>query len=155
MKIILVISSLLISGIIIYLYSLAYISKSYSAPGLVNEQLSKCSANPNCACSEFEEDEPHYIEPIQLSLTDDSKILENIKTTLQKMNGTVITEDDSYISATFTSNIFGFIDDFEIRIDRRQKLIHIRSASRVGRSDFGANIKRINLIKKELRAQLQ
>ena len=33
------------------------------------------------------------------------------------------------------------MDDFEIRIDSIQKVIHIRSASRVGHGDLGVNKK--------------
>jgi uncharacterized protein (DUF1499 family) len=35
------------------------------------------------------------------------------------------------------------VDDVELRLDADQGLIHIRSASRVGRSDFGVNRKRV------------
>jgi uncharacterized protein (DUF1499 family) len=41
-----------------------------------------------------------------------------------------------------------FVDDLEIRIDSTQKVIHIRSASRVGYSDMGVNRKRTELLKK-------
>ena len=63
------------------------------------------------------------------------------------MGGIIHQDTDSYVAATFRSNIFRFIDDFEIRLDTENKLIHIRSASRVGNSDFGANRKRIEKLK--------
>jgi len=40
----------------------------------------------------------------------------------------------------------------EVRLDKENKLIHLRSASRIGRSDFGVNRKRIATIKKALEA---
>jgi len=56
-----------------------------------------------------------------------------------------------YIAATFTSRLFGFVDDLEIRIDTDAGLIHFRSASRVGRGDFSANRKRVELIQLRFR----
>jgi len=64
------------------------------------------------------------------------------------MQGSVRVESDTYIAAIFTSPLFGFVDDFEIRLDMAQKVIHIRSASRVGYSDGGANKKRTELFKR-------
>ena len=43
--------------------------------------------------------------------------------------------------------VFRFVDDLELRIDTDQKRIHLRSASRVGRSDFGVNRKRLERLK--------
>ena len=54
---------------------------------------------------------------------------------------------DDYLAVTFTSSIFRFVDDLEIRIDTDQQLIHLRSASRVGRSDGGVNRKRLERLK--------
>ena len=64
------------------------------------------------------------------------------------MGGTVQIEKDNYLAATFTSAIFKFVNDLEIRIDSTQKLIHIRSASRVGYTDLGVHKKRTELLKK-------
>jgi len=52
------------------------------------------------------------------------------------------------IAVTFTSALFGFVDDLEIRIDTRAGAIHLRSASRVGTSDLGTNSGRVDMIKK-------
>ena len=59
----------------------------------------------------------------------------------------VISRED-YIAASFSSSLFGFVDDLEIRIDSGSRVIHLRSASRVGTSDLGANSRRIHMIKK-------
>ena len=63
------------------------------------------------------------------------------------MGGNIQVENDNYLAATFTSSIFRFVDDLEIRIDLDQKIIHLRSASRVGRSDGGVNRERIKRLK--------
>ena len=63
------------------------------------------------------------------------------------MGGSIEDESKDYFASTFSSGIFGFVDDFEIRIDPVKKIIHIRSASRVGHGDMGVNKKRIELLK--------
>ena len=59
----------------------------------------------------------------------------------------IINRTDDFIHVTFTSRIFRFVDDVECVFDDRAKVIHIRSASRVGRSDLGANRKRVAAIR--------
>ena len=65
-------------------------------------------------------------------------------------------KDNGIIEATETSLWFGFIDDFIIRVrpEETGTRIDFRSKSRVGRSDLGANIKRIRTYREKLLAQL-
>jgi len=145
---------ILVFIVIIYLYTLAYNSKSKSAPGLILDLLSKCPPTPNCICSEFKSDNLHFIDPILYSKEQSDIVIQKIKTTLQALNGKIISENETYIAAIFTSDIFGFVDDFEIRIDEDQQKIHIRSASRVGRGDMDANKKRATEFKTKLESTL-
>jgi uncharacterized protein (DUF1499 family) len=48
----------------------------------------------------------------------------------------------------------GFIDDVELLYDRKKQLIQVKSASRVGQSDFGANRKRVELLREGLNKAL-
>jgi uncharacterized protein (DUF1499 family) len=52
----------------------------------------------------------------------------------------------NYIEATVSSFWFGFTDDIAIRVSAAQNgsIVDLRSVSRVGKSDLGANAKRIN-----------
>jgi len=43
-----------------------------------------------------------------------------------------------------------FVDDVEFYFDEKEKMVHIRSASRLGKGDMGVNRKRMELIRKEL-----
>jgi uncharacterized protein (DUF1499 family) len=43
-----------------------------------------------------------------------------------------------------------YVDDVEFYLDEKSKLIHVRSASRIGKGDMGVNRKRIEAIRKEL-----
>lgn len=59
----------------------------------------------------------------------------------------IITMDDHYIHAEFTSAFFRFVDDAEFYFDSEAKVIHMRSASRIGYSDFGVNRERLEKIR--------
>jgi uncharacterized protein (DUF1499 family) len=60
----------------------------------------------------------------------------------------IITKKDNYIHATFKSRIFRFVDDVEFYFDDKEKIVHFKSASRVGHSDLGVNRKRMEEIRK-------
>ncbi|MCW8825619.1 MAG: DUF1499 domain-containing protein [Gammaproteobacteria bacterium] len=147
MKSALIILLVLFAAAVIWFFVLALISKSGEAPGLVDEGLSKCPNSPNCVGSEYKDDTEHYIEPIVISQNLTVNILPILKQTVLEMGGTIQVESDHYIAATFSSSIFGFVDDLEIRIEHSQKMIHLRSASRVGHSDFGVNMQRAELLR--------
>jgi len=132
----------LVFGVIIYLFTLAYTSKAKSSPGLISNLLSKCPPTPNCVCSEFKSDNLHFVDPIHYTKDQSNIVSPKVKNALQAMGGKITSESDTYIAAIFTSKIFGFVDDFEIRIDKDQQTIHFRSASRVGRGDMDTNKKR-------------
>ena len=148
MKTVFIVLSILIVAFIVLLFNFRSISKAGGASGLVEGMLSKCPNKPNCVCSEHKDDANHYIDPIIIpqNITFDTFSL--LKNVIQDMGGNVQVESDNYLAATFTSAIFRFVDDLEIRIDSTQKVIHIRSASRVGYSDMGVNKKRTKLLKK-------
>ncbi|MDC9725789.1 MAG: DUF1499 domain-containing protein, partial [Gammaproteobacteria bacterium] len=92
-------------------------------------------------------DTEHYISPLLIGSKNSSEAHLILKDIIQTMGGVLQDENKSYITATFSSPTFGFVDDLEIRIDSNNKLIHIRSASRVGHSDLGINKKRVELVK--------
>ena len=98
-------------------------------------------------CSEQKDDTDHFIDPIIIVQNTACDTLQIIKETIIELGGEIQTNSGTYVSATFSSAVFGFIDDLEIRIDSNQNVIHIRSASRVGYGDLGANEKRVELIK--------
>ena len=134
--------------VIIALFVLGYRSQSGDAPGLADGRLQPCPGTPNCVNSEFASDSEHYIEPLIYSADDAAQVLPRLKTIVRDMGGSIQVEKADYLAATFTSSIFGFVDDLELRVDTGQNMIHLRSASRVGRGDLGANRKRVQRIKK-------
>lgn len=156
MKTLLIILFFLISCTIILFFILGINSKSKNAPGLIDGFLSKCPNTPNCVCSENKDHSGHYISPINISQNPKHNINYFIilKDTVKSIGGTIQIENENYFSAIFSSAIFGFVDDLEVRINSDKKIIHIRSASRVGRSDMGVNKKRVELLKQTFKKKI-
>ena len=65
-------------------------------------------------------------------------------------------DDDWIIEAAHTSMWFGFVDDFVVRVraDGEGAIVDVRSKSRVGGSDLGANAKRIRTFTEKFKAAL-
>ena len=55
----------------------------------------------------------------------------------------IVREEPGAVAAECRSRIFRFVDDVDFRFDDEARLIHFRSASRVGRSDLGVNRRRM------------
>jgi len=113
------------------------------APGLSNGQLVDCGSKPNCVSSEDNAQDSKKIEALKATLA-------QAKAAIIATGGTITSETDSYVSATYMSKIFKFVDDVEIR-DGGNGVVHIRSGSRVGYSDRGANRKRVDAIRAALK----
>lgn len=65
---------------------------------------------------------------------------------------TIVAEEPDYLKAESRSAVFRFVDDVEFVFDDAAKRIHFRSASRLGRKDFGVNRKRLEEIAAAFRA---
>lgn len=125
-------------------------SRSGEAPGITNGKLATCPDKPNCASSENPSDTAHFVEPISTSLGDD--VFNVARKAIGDMGGTVTQTGENYLAAEFKSSLFGFVDDFELRLDKQSSQLHVRSASRVGHSDLGINAKRVDQFKTLLKA---
>ncbi len=146
----LTIVAIVVLAIVGFFFYQGYVSKTGSAPGLVDGKLSKCPDKPNCVCTEYADDSEHFAEPIRgLGQT-----AEEIANAVRATGGTVVDQtmdgENVYTSARYTSSIFRFVDDVEFRTDVSAGVLHVRSASRVGHSDLGANAKRFDAIRKAL-----
>ena len=112
--------------------------------------LPLCRDSPNCVSSQAK-DAQHFIEPFKISGRPDDA-WQALKTALNNQSRMVITHETAdTLHAEATSLVFRFVDDINVILDTKKRLIHIRSASRTGHSDFGVNRKRLEA----LRVQLQ
>ena len=111
--------------------------------GVTENRLAPCPESPNCVSS-FESDEEHSIEPLAANL-------EQIELVLIGLNeANIVSASENYIYAEFTSRLMRYIDDVEFLYDQSTGITHVRSASRIGYSDLGANRNRIEGIRELL-----
>ncbi len=120
--------------------------KTPPAISLNNGRLLPCPDSPNCVCSQTT-DTDHQIDPIRFT-GDSTAAAERMKQViLAEPRTRIVTENPGYLHAVFTSLIFRFKDDVEILVDDGNKVLQVRSASRVGHSDLGANRKRVERLR--------
>ena len=106
--------------------------------GVKDGTLAPCANSPNCVSSQAPDDN-HHIAPLSYSGSP-AEAIARLKGVLQTMErAEIIRETAEYVYAEFTSGLMGFIDDVEFYVDPQAQVIHVRSASRLGQSDLGAN----------------
>ena len=67
---------------------------------------------------------------------------------VRSLGGTIVVEHNpGYLRAESTTPWMGFKDDLEFWLDAPAGVIHMRSASRLGRKDFGVNRARMETIR--------
>ena len=112
-------------------------------------RLAPCPASPNCVSSEAS-DEAHAIAAYRIrggsdgawrALVDHLRSLERVE---------IVTAESDYLHVVFTSALMRYRDDVEFRLDAGEGVIRLRSASRVGYGDMGANRERIESIRAAL-----
>ena len=120
---------------------LGILSQKGEAPGLIDGRLKEPGTKPNEVSSETGTQPERYVEPLKANLN-------RIAAAIEKTGGTITSRTETYLSATYMSRIFKFVDDVEIRVDG--DISHIRSASRVGYSDRGENRRRVAMLRAAL-----
>ena len=140
--------------ILVYsLFSLFLIQCSGTRPGdlgIRSGKLKDCPNKPNCVQSQMAPDDSHFISPITYtsSRSDEQKRLKSLLQTIPRTS--LVKEEDGYLYYEFTSLLMRYVDDVEFYLDDTTKLIHVRSASRLGHSDLGVNKKRVESIRTSL-----
>jgi len=128
------------------LYVLSAMTPRPENVGQANGVLAPAPESPNAVSSQAD-DESHAIAPLAFDQSAQDT-METLRKIVEGMPGaTVISQSETYLYAEFRSQIFGFVDDVEFLVDPAENVIHVRSASRVGRSDLGVNRKRVEQIR--------
>jgi len=119
--------------------------------GVAGDNLRLCPDSPNCVSSQSG-DPRHTIAPLRYEGTAEKARELFIKAVLGMKRSRIVVAEELYIHAEFTSAFFRFVDDVEFLLDDGKKLIHVRSASRIGSYDFGVNRRRVEEIRKRFDA---
>lgn len=141
--------------VLLPLIGLAILSLIATPPtdiGPRNGQLAPCPDSPNCV-STFATDETHSMAPLRFDERRGDSAWQQLPEVVESLpRTTIVAREPDYLRAEFTSALFRFVDDVEFLYDREAGTIHFRSASRVGRSDLGANRRRMQVIIERLQA---
>ena len=133
---------------LLVIVTLAVLSATARRPttlGVRDGRLAPCPDSPNCVSTQSDR-EVSRMEPMPI-LGDPADVLPRLRAVLSAMpRARIVTADDDYLHAEFSSALFRFVDDVEFFVDREQRVIHFRSASRVGQSDLGVNRQRMQAI---------
>ena len=111
--------------------------------GVKDGRLAPCRRTPNCVCSRADpSDREHYIAPLKASIEQVRKAVEALPRTR------IVVARPNYLYAEFRSRLLGFVDDVEFFFDGAA--VQVRSASRLGRRDFGVNRARIEELRRRV-----
>jgi len=140
---------ILIVGICIYIF---LGNKMPKGLGLTEGILKECPSSPNCVSSQApSDDSTHYAAPIIYSgeRKDTQLLIESYF--LNQGNARIVSSSLGYVHLEIKSKLIGYVDDLELYFPEsdspeNNKIVHFRSASRVGYSDRGVNRARIEEI---------
>ena len=121
--------------------------------GVTDGRLRPPSNTPNSVSSQTllysEHAQKDYANIAPLTYTGDGHAaMERLADLLQKSERTVIVRRQAdYIYAQCSTALLKFTDDVEFWLDKPNSVIQVRSASRLGRKDFGVNRARVEAIR--------
>jgi uncharacterized protein (DUF1499 family) len=129
-------------------------------PGVRDGRLRPPSKTPNSVSSQADlwpgAAQKDYARIAPLAFVaggDGAATLARIAAIVEGLPGARIVERrDDYLYAQFTTAMMRFVDDVEFWVDPAAGVVQVRSASRVGRKDFGVNRARIEAIRARLAA---
>lgn len=152
MKILLIAGAVFAVAIIGAFIAMGMQSRGGVTPGTAGSKLQPCGSNPNCVSSEAAAESPHHIAALSFRSGEEDRAWTDLVEAIAEAGGEIEENAPPYLAATFTSKLFGFVDDFECLVDRDAGVINVRSGSRVGYSDLGVNRKRVEQIRARLAA---
>lgn len=131
------------------LNALACAGRAPEGLGLREGRLAPCPSSPNCVSSEAT-DPGHRVEAFVVE-GEMEPAWSGLRRWLEEQDRVQITVDEAdYLHAVFTTPLLRFRDDVEFHARPERGEIAVRSASRVGYGDLGANRKRVEAIRAEL-----
>ena len=114
--------------------------------GIKDGRLSVCPASPNCVSSDAADD-AHGVVPFHIVISP-GDAWRALRTGIGELpRAKIVSSTDDYLHVECSSAVFGFVDDLELHLRPSENLIAVRSAARLGYSDFGVNRKRVEQLR--------
>jgi uncharacterized protein (DUF1499 family) len=122
--------------------------------GAKDGRLAPPRRTPNCVSSQADPgDAEHYIQPIAFKGAPSSAMAAAAAAVQSMERSTIVRAEGPYLYAEYRSKLLGYVDDLELLFDEQAGLFHVRSASRLGRKDFGVNRKRVERLRGLIQAR--
>jgi uncharacterized protein (DUF1499 family) len=122
--------------------------------GMKDGRLAPCPRSPNCVASQLDPaDATHFVAAIAIKGDAQAAWRALRDAVAGAARSKIVAETNGYLRAEFASKRIGFVDDVEFLLEASARAIHVRSASRLGRRDFGVNRARIEAIRARLAAK--
>ena len=119
-----------------------------NSSGIAKGKLAPCPDSPNCV-STLSERKGHAMKPLPYLQTREASRKRILSILKGMKRSEIVRLTESYVRAEFRTALWGFVDDVEFLLDDTARVVHFRSASRVGYYDFGANRRRMKEISKK------
>jgi uncharacterized protein (DUF1499 family) len=98
-------------------------------------------------------DAKHHVAPIAIA-GDAAQAWAALESAIAAMpRATIVVRTPGYLHAQFASKGLGFVDDAEFALDGPARVIHVKSAARLGIRDFSVNRDRVEAIRAALSAR--
>ena len=124
------------------------------AVGLEGGALRACPGSPNCVSSEAAPGDASRVEPLLIPAGVAPEMAFESLAAVLEARATIEAREPRYLHAVFKTRVLRFRDDFEARLDVDAGVIQVRSASRLGYSDLGANRRRVEAIRVAFQAAM-
>lgn len=112
--------------------------------------LVPCSSVLRCVHSEADPSSAAHVAPLPAASTE-GETLNRLRSILaNEPRAHILVDEPPYLHVRFVTPICRFRDDLELRYDAEAGLVQVRSESRIGGSDLGANRARVERLRAAL-----
>lgn len=130
--------------------SLVFVLFTAGALAVTDSRALECPDKPSCVSSRSENPD-RRVPPLDYE-GDAGNAIGRLVTIIEQMpRSAIVSTTDRSVHATFTSRVFGFVDDVSLVVNDAGT-IDVCSVSRVGYYDFGVNRSRIERIRARFEA---
>jgi uncharacterized protein (DUF1499 family) len=126
--------------------------KSQNRTGLSNGEFAPCASSPNCVSTQSDQKKKLFPVLEYDRLSEPKQMLKELVLSMERVK--LLVEESDYLHFEFTTSIGKFKDDVEFYFPGDKRIIHMKSCSRVGHWDLGANRRRLKKIRRAFKKAL-
>lgn len=132
---------------------LSFLTKKKPATvGVIGGRLQVCDPDrSNCVCSQYphswRDPGPHHVPAFTYEGDPGDAMTRVLAVLMQQPGCQIVVSQPDYIHAEFSVGKLGLVDDVEFLLSPQERSIHVRSASRLGVTDFGVNRARVETLR--------